>query len=174
MPAPIIGLKVAAKKFDAFTSRSKDLLKRDHKINKHHNNINNGGMNQFMDQLQARLGNNALIGINPIAEHCPEYANQQSNYEEERTKVLADSVTANSRPFWLLEKPLRLVLNNGKLYHRQVIGIISGPERIETYWWSGKEVQRDYYIAREHCGSRIWIFRERIGERNWYLHGYFS
>ena len=94
--------------------------------------------------------------------------------EEERTKVLADSVTANSRPFWLLEKPLRLVLNNGKLYHRQVIGIISGPERIETYWWSGKEVQRDYYIAREHCGSRIWIFRERIGERNWYLHGYFS
>ena len=174
MPAPIIGLKVVAKKFDAFTSRSKDLLKRDHKINKHHNNINNGGMNEFMDQLQARLGNNALIGINPIAEHCPEYANQQSNYEEERTKVLADSVTANSRPFWLLEKPLRLVLNNGKLYHRQVIGIISGPERIETYWWSGKEVQRDYYIAREHCGSRIWIFRERVGERNWYLHGYFS
>ena len=174
MPAPITGLKVAAKQFDAFNCHSKELLKRDYKINKHQNNINNSDMNEFMDQLQARLGSNALIGINPIAEHCPEYANQQSDYEEERKEIAANSVTTNSRPFWLLKRPLQLVLNNGKLYHHQVIGIISGPERIETYWWSGKEVQRDYYIAREHCGSRIWIFRERVGERNWYLHGYFS
>ena len=78
------------------------------------------------------------------------------------------------RPLFLLEKPEQLVLRNGKLYHRKSIEIISGPERIETYWWSGTDVRRDYYVALEQNGSRLWIYRERSGEKNWYLHGYFA
>jgi protein ImuB len=80
----------------------------------------------------------------------------------------------NRRPFWLLENPVQLILRNGKLYHDQVITLISGPERVETYWWSGQEIQRNYYIARKVSGSRLWIFRECEGKRNWYLHGYFA
>ncbi|MDG1180937.1 MAG: DNA polymerase Y family protein, partial [Gammaproteobacteria bacterium] len=67
-----------------------------------------------------------------------------------------------------------LSLRGGSLYHRQAITLLSGPERIEARWWSGNEVCRDYYVAREGGGSRLWIYRERGGERHWYLHGYFA
>jgi protein ImuB len=73
-----------------------------------------------------------------------------------------------------------------------------GPERIESGWWDGRGVARDYYIARQ-CGgrtptptpvgapegreprmgarqphgARLWIFQERQSKR-WYLHGVFA
>ena len=127
-----------------------------------------------MEQLHARLGDDALKSINTIAEHCPEYATQQLNYEDKKAQMSATGVTNNPRPFWLLDEPIQLTLKGSKLYHRQAITLISGPERIETYWWSGLDILRDYYIARERNGSRLWVFRERSGERNWFLHGYFS
>ena len=47
-----------------------------------------------------------------------------------------------------------------------------GPERIESGWWDGKGVARDYYIARAQ-GYRWWVFQERH-TKNWYLHGVFA
>ena len=49
----------------------------------------------------------------------------------------------------------------------------SGPERIETGWWDGHDVQRDYYVARNPRGVRVWIFRDRHAG-GWYLHGLFG
>jgi protein ImuB len=48
-----------------------------------------------------------------------------------------------------------------------------GPERIESGWWDGKGVTRDYYIARRARGARWWVFQERR-TRAWYLHGVFA
>ena len=50
----------------------------------------------------------------------------------------------------------------------------ASPERIETQWWNVSDVLRDYYVAFERNGSRLWIYRERKGTKKWYLHGYFS
>jgi protein ImuB len=50
----------------------------------------------------------------------------------------------------------------------------AGPERIETGWWDGGEVERDYWVARGPRGGRLWIFRERVGARRWFLHGLFG
>jgi protein ImuB len=48
-----------------------------------------------------------------------------------------------------------------------------GPERIETGWWRGRHVQRDYFRVTDSAGSRFWLFRERnTGE--WFLHGVFD
>ncbi|MEQ9072137.1 MAG: hypothetical protein RLO18_35760, partial [Gimesia chilikensis] len=77
-------------------------------------------------------------------------------------------------PLWLLAEPRQLTVRRGKLYHRKPIAIVSGPERIETRWWSGEDQRRDYYVAQENGGSRLWIYRDRCGERCWYLHGYFA
>ena len=172
VPAPVVGLKLEVKQFDAFLSESDALLTEERvecrsKINSKH-------LDQFMEQLHARLGDDALKSINTVAEHCPEYATQQLNYEDKKAQMSATGVTNNLRPFWLLDEPIQLTLKGSKLYHRQAITLISGPERIETYWWSGLDILRDYYIARERNGSRLWVFRERSGERNWFLHGYFS
>jgi protein ImuB len=51
--------------------------------------------------------------------------------------------------------------------------ILQGPERIESGWWDGKGVARDYYVARRHHGARLWVFQERHSKR-WYLHGVFA
>jgi protein ImuB len=50
-----------------------------------------------------------------------------------------------------------------------------GPERIESGWWDGRGVARDYYIARQRQphGARLWVFQERQSKR-WYLHGVFA
>ncbi len=174
IPAPVVGLKLTVKQFDAFSSKSNALLVEDRTGISGGGGISNKNLSQFMEQLHARLGGDSLKSINTIAEHCPEYATQQLNYTDSKANSPAAAVANNPRPFWLLDEPIQLALRSGKLYHRRTITLISGPERIESYWWSGRDIRRDYYIAREEGGSRLWIFRERSGQRHWYLHGYFS
>jgi protein ImuB len=48
-----------------------------------------------------------------------------------------------------------------------------GPERIETGWWRGGSVRRDYYRVQTEDGLRFWLFR-RIEDGKWHLHGEFS
>lgn len=48
-----------------------------------------------------------------------------------------------------------------------------GPERIETGWWRGPHLQRDYYRVLTKAGRHGWIFRERDTGR-WFLHGWFD
>jgi protein ImuB len=48
-----------------------------------------------------------------------------------------------------------------------------GPERIETGWWRGGCVRRDYYQVETTAGGRYWLFRE-LNSGRWFLHGKFS
>lgn len=48
-----------------------------------------------------------------------------------------------------------------------------GPERIETGWWRGPTVRRDYYRVEATNGLRLWLFRDRADGR-WFLHGVFE
>ncbi len=174
IPAPVIGLKLSVKQFDAFMTQSEQLLL-EGRVNGGADSLSK--LDQFMEQLQARLGSCSLKSINTVAEHCPEYACQELDYEESAqagSVSLITTVASNPRPLWLLDQPILLTLRNSRLYHRKPITLLSGPERIETRWWSGEDVRRDYYVAREANGSRLWIYRERGGERGWYLHGFFA
>jgi protein ImuB len=47
-----------------------------------------------------------------------------------------------------------------------------GPERIETGWWQGGCVRRDYYQVETAGGQRYWLFRE-LNTGRWFLHGTF-
>jgi protein ImuB len=47
-----------------------------------------------------------------------------------------------------------------------------GPERIETGWWRGRSVRRDYYQVETAEGARYWLFRE-LSSGRWFLHGEF-
>jgi protein ImuB len=48
-----------------------------------------------------------------------------------------------------------------------------GPERIESGWWRGPSVRRDYYRLETESGQWLWVFRI-LGENRWMLHGWFS
>ncbi len=48
-----------------------------------------------------------------------------------------------------------------------------GPERIETGWWRGQHVRRDYYHVDSTAGGGFWLFRDRLSGQ-WFVHGVFD
>jgi protein ImuB len=53
------------------------------------------------------------------------------------------------------------------------IATATGPERIETGWWRGRTVRRDYYRVETASGHRYWLFRN-LPDGQWFLHGAFE
>jgi protein ImuB len=47
-----------------------------------------------------------------------------------------------------------------------------GPERIETGWWRGRQIHRDYYRVETTAAHRFWLFRH--GDGKWFSHGIFA
>jgi protein ImuB len=56
---------------------------------------------------------------------------------------------------------------------RHEVAHYSGPERIETGWWRGANVRRDYYRVQTEEGLRFWLFRD-LKTSQWHLHGEYS
>jgi len=130
----------------------------------------------LLSLLQAKLGDAAVRSLECHEEHCPEHAagqsacTQEDGHPEPRTPLPVQA----RRPCWLLPEPVLLRQENDRLFYRGSLRLLSGPERIETRWWTGQEVCRDYYVADNARGMRLWIFHEREGARRWFLHGIFD
>jgi protein ImuB len=56
---------------------------------------------------------------------------------------------------------------------REVIASCAGPERVETLWWRGPSLRRDYYRVATPSGQHLWMFR-RITDGEWFVHGIFG
>ena len=52
--------------------------------------------------------------------------------------------------------------------------ILAGPERLETGWWDGGEVCRDYYVVETVQGQRAWAFCAPGEQDGWMLQGWFA
>lgn len=122
----------------------------------------------LVERLVARLGRDAISGLQMVADHRPEWAWRYCA-PGENTPMALDF---EQRPLWLLDNPQRLEIRQQQLYRQGYLRLLVGPERIESGWWD-KDVQRDYFIAENTQGQRYWIFREIGGEGKWYVHGIF-
>lgn len=175
IPAPVVAIKIEVKKFDAFFAKSDSLLKDEASGSAPYSDSN---LLQFMEQLQARLGENHVKSVRNVTQHCPEHASLLLDYKEKPDRrgraAMPVEASVNPRPLWLLQEPKQLNINKGRLFYRKPIAIVSGPERIETHWWSGIDVCRDYYVAKELGGSKLWIYKEKTDAGKWYLHGIFA
>lgn len=132
----------------------------------------------LVERLQARFGTNSLYGMTLVDEHRPEAAWSKSKQflQRERRPPLAVGDTLR-RPLWLLPTPQRLssTADNLPCYEsRKPLRIECGPERIESGWWDGSGIGRDYYMASSAHGEQLWIFRDHRPGRDWYLHGFFA
>ncbi|MFN9130630.1 MAG: Y-family DNA polymerase [bacterium] len=78
------------------------------------------------------------------------------------------------RPVFLLERPRMLLCAESRPQDQGPLELVSGPERIESGWWDGRPVARDYYVARNRAGEACWIYREPVDPSRWYLHGLFA
>ncbi|HEX7130326.1 MAG TPA: DNA polymerase Y family protein [Rhodanobacteraceae bacterium] len=148
--APVRVLRLLAEELPPFVPAGRDLFDRrpSHALT----------MAQLRERLRARLGDDAIYRLHDTPDPRPERA--QSRDDE---GVLDETLP---RPTWLLERPIPLRGPTPEL--------LAGPERLETGWWDGEPVRRDYYVARTTQGQRAWIFCATGQRGPWMLHGWFA
>lgn len=172
LPAPVCGMQLEAWRFKAAAAGTQPLAG----LGAAEGAAAQAGparIAPLLGLLQARLGDAAVHSLQCQADHCPELAASPTPGDAQAGPPPTLALQAR-RPCWLLPAPVQLQQHAGQLLYRGALQLVSGPERIETRWWSGQEVCRDYYVATNPRGMRLWIFHEREGERRWFVHGIFD
>jgi protein ImuB len=126
---------------------------------------------RLIERLEARLGEQAVIGLTTQADYRPERAWQRCRPGEEALKRVSHE--HSSRPLWMLITPQPLRQIDDMPQYEGPLSLLAGPERIQSGWWDGDDVTRDYYVARNAAQSVFWIYRE-LARPRWYLHGIFG
>jgi protein ImuB len=127
-----------------------------------------GDWERLVERLRARLGSEAVRGIAVRSEHRPELASVVTDKDDKQPRL-----DFGERPLWLLESPYPLAEIGERPHHEGPLELLAGPERIESGWWDGGDVARDYFVARMQNEALVWIYRER-GGGGWFLHGLFA
>ena len=125
----------------------------------------------LLDRLRARLGDDAVLRVAVHAEHRPEFAVRDAALGSARGAQAP--VPDALRPVWLLAEPQPLA----HLVETQPWVLRDGPERIESGWWDGRDIRRDYFVATTPAGEAAWIYRDHrygIDDGEWFLHGLFA
>jgi protein ImuB len=129
---------------------------------------------RLLELLVARLGEQSVLAPAPHADHRPEVCNAWLPVASLKRTPAAAPV-AGERPFWLLEQPIELMVREHRPVFRSQLKPVRGPERIESGWWDGALVLRDYFIYQEESSTCYWIYRERLGDQvYWFLQGFFA
>lgn len=196
LPAPVIACELRSSLLVANALASDSLWKPGE-----HGGTASGQAAMLVERLRARFGSENVHGLAVVAEHRPEAAwcvaeprqeapacaqapaSKQASASTQapaRTQapaqadIIQGALTCGSRPLWLLREPQCLEVANGRPRHAGSLRLIDGPERLETGWWDGGDISRDYYVARDARGGRLWIYRERLPPHRWFLHGLFG
>lgn len=180
------------------------------------------GLLRLLERLRARLGDEQVQRLQPVADHRPERASRvgpavpstapstapagrlrtgrpigSANGSSSRpsTEALSgpaidppplgdrgaadDAARPLHRPALLLPEPLPLATRGAlPLLDGAQLQLVSGPERIESGWWDGDLVARDYFIGLAADGSLVWLWRSRLpadaAAPQWFLQGRFG
>jgi protein ImuB len=118
----------------------------------------------WIERVRARLGDDAVRELCLHADHRPERAWRYRGAASASARLPSD---APQRPLWLLPQPRPL----GADLASAQLSLSSGPERIESGWWDGDEIGRDYFVGSDAQGAKLWLYRDRGG--HWFVHGVF-
>ena len=134
----------------------------------------------LIERLRARLGEESVYGLCLVPEHRPEKAWQRVAALRGPSPVArrplrgGEAAAVARRPLWLLSTPLPLPAGDIWPHYEGPLEKLAGPERIETGWWDGRDVERDYYVMRSRAAVQLWVYRERHPPHAWFLHGVFG
>lgn len=154
----------------------------------------------LVNQLSNRLGREQVVRSQLRADAQPEKAfryvplagaagkktrppRSRSRETSGDSGTLTSSATIGQRPLTLFTPPIEIEVvavqpaGSPVMFtyqqRRHEITQLSGPERIQTGWWRGRSIERDYWRVETAAGNRYWIFR-RLGDGRWFLHGEFT
>ncbi|MFA7541191.1 MAG: DNA polymerase Y family protein, partial [Lysobacterales bacterium] len=150
---PALGLRLLATELPAFIPAARDLFdgRPAHAL----------PIPQLRERLRARLGADAVYQLALTTDPRPECA--QALSAQTGGHELPERLP---RPTWLLHRPIPL--------RGPAPRLLAGPERIETGWWDGGDIRRDYYVVETGQGQRAWVFCAPGQHGPWMLHGWFA
>jgi protein ImuB len=135
----------------------------------------------LLERLSSRVGEKSVLRACLRPEAQPElswdYVPWLGSHITDRSCTLSRGL---SRPLDLRGSPapVRVEMAGGpaRFVWRErpyVVARSWGPERIETGWWRGRDIRRDYYRVEVEGGQRFWLFRDLV-RGSWYLHGVYG
>ena len=151
LPAPVLAIKLLSEAIVPFQPRSLSLFD---------DEAREQDWQSALEQLQSRLGHQALQYPLAAGEHRPERAGILS------PAPATGPVALPPRPLWLLASP--------KPLNPAELNFAADSERIASGWWDGAPVRRDYRIAHDRAGRKLWVFQDLKPGGDWYCHGLFG
>lgn len=140
----------------------------------------------LLARLEGRLGARNVLRARLVPDHRPERAFAYEPATAPRPKKARArppaEPPAGPRPLRLLARPQRIdvaLASDGSpgrvAISGRALAVVRavGPERLETGFWDGHEVRRDYWVVADGEGRERWIYRELESEA-WFLHGLYD
>ncbi|RDI99442.1 DNA polymerase Y family protein [Dyella solisilvae] len=149
---PVVAMQLLARELPPFVPAGRDLfdMRPTHAV----------PLEQLRERLRARLGEASIQHLRRTVDPRPERAQTCApGVSSARTITLP-------RPTWLLDAP--------HPWRGPPPEILAGPERIETGWWDGGDLRRDYYVVRTAQGQCAWMYCAPGEQGAWMLHGWFA
>lgn len=130
---------------------------------------------RLLELLSARLGPENVLAPTSLHDYRPEVCNAWVPATDKIPKPSKDDdELLEDRPYWLLPKPIALLMRNERPFYGSPLKLIRGPERVEAGWWNDQVAARDYYVAQGTDASCYWIYLERTTDARWFLHGLYA
>ncbi len=184
LPAPVSAIRVEAAITTSLRPRQEELFSDGRQRQRRHS------LADLIDRLSSRLGSRSVLRARLIPDAQPERA---YSYHPQVDRIPRGGLRGNAsraaesnlppRPLRLFCRPASLsavsIVPDGPplcfcLGSRQhQVAHTWGPERIETGWWRGRTVARDYYRIESATGERFWVFRN-LPDGQWFMHGKFA
>jgi protein ImuB len=131
----------------------------------------------LVESLRARFGVEGVYGLDLVTDHRPErvWMRRTEKLLHGSTGSAQPASSAPDRPLWILPAPAQLTAVAAAACREALAGEqrADAPERIESGWWDGRDIRRDYYAVVIGDGQRLWVYQD-CGTRDWYLHGIFG
>ncbi len=165
LPAPVVTIRLRGGQSQLLTARTDKFT------------FSDAGRRQgepiahLVGRISARIGDESVHGVTTVAEHRPQYA---WSFKDPEQAANCAAVSTSRRPLWLLPESRPLHLEQGIPMYQGALKLLDRPERLETGWWDGDGIARDYYVAVNPAGNHVWVYQDRRSTSDWYLHGIFG
>lgn len=191
LAGPVAGVEVAALETGPLVQRQLSLFTRDAADD--NGQPSRHGLEQLIERLSNRLGRQAVLAVCLLPDAQPERAWRGESLVGGPRRKRAGKPFAGElpfRPLTLFSRPLALraapslhlrshedeAISPARIHfdgEEHCLTESWGPERIETGWWRGRQIARDYHRVETAAGRCLWLFR-RLDNGRWFAHGTFD
>jgi len=122
-------------------------------------------------KLSALLGETAITKLSYHDSFLPEECNVEIPFNQQSNQQIPAIYHNILKPAWMLPTPALIEIRRNGLYWKGYLKLLTSPRRVRAGWRT-QPVARDYYLAKRHDDSRLWVFKDN-NTKQWYVQGIF-